>query len=75
MSFYDFMFVLGHELGHKLYYAEKYCDYIAFLYVIFNNIDPRFIKLNFLKNKERHNFFDNLCLFYKQNMDKIYNNL
>ncbi len=75
MSFYDFMFVLGHELGHKLYYTEKYCDYIAFLYVIFNNIDPRFIKLDFLKNKERHKLFDNLCLYYKQNMDKIYNNL
>ncbi len=75
MSFYDFIFIIGHELGHKLYYTEKYCDYIAFLYAIFNYIDPRFIRLNFLKSKERHKLFDNLCLYYKQNMDKIYNNL
>ena len=75
MSFYDFMFVLGHELGHKLYYTEKYCDYIAFLYAIFNHIDPRFIKLNFLKNEERHKNFNNLLNFYEKNMNEIYSNL
>lgn len=75
MSFYDFMFVLGHELGHKLYYTEKYCDYIAFLYAIFNHIDPRFIKLNFLKNEKRHKIFNNLLNFYEKNMNEIYSNL
>jgi len=75
MSFYDFMFVLGHELGHKLYYTEKYCDYIAFLYAIFNHIDPRFIKLDFLKNEKRHKIFNNLLNFYEKNMNEIYSNL
>ena len=75
MSFYDFMFVIGHELGHKLYYTEKYCDYIAFLFVIFNYIDPRFISLNFLKNKNRHYHFDILVNYYSKNMNKIYSNL
>lgn len=75
MSFYDFIFVIGHELGHKLYYTEKYCDYIAFLYAIFNHIDPRFIKLNFLKNEERHKIFNNLLNFYEKNMNEIYSNL
>ena len=75
MSFYDFIFVIGHELGHKLYYTEKCCDYIAFLYAIFNHIDPRFIKLNFLKNEKRHKFFNNLLNFYEKNMNEIYSNL
>ena len=75
MSFYDFMFVIGHELGHKLYYTEKYCDYIAFLFVIFNYIDPRFISLNFLKNKNRHYHFDSLVNYYSKNMNEIYSNL
>ena len=75
MSFYDFMFVIGHELGHKLYYTEKYCDYIAFLYAIFNYIDPRFIKLNFLKDKNRHYHFDSLVNYYSKNMNEIYSNL
>ena len=75
MSFYDFIFVLGHELGHKLYYIEKYCDYIAFLYAIFNYIDPRFISLNFLKDKNRHYHFDSLVNYYSKNMNEIYSNL
>lgn len=75
MSFYDFMFVLGHELGHKLYYTEKYCDYIAFLYAIFNHIDPRFIKLNFLKNEKRHKIFNNLLNYYSNNINEIYKNI
>ena len=75
MSFYDFMFVIGHELGHKLYYTEKNCDYIAFLFVIFNYIDPRFISLNFLKNKNRHYHFDSLLNYYSKNMNEIYSNL
>ena len=75
MSFYDFIFVIGHELGHKLYYTEKYCDYIAFLYAIFNYIDPRFIRLNFLKNKERHEKFNLMLQFFENNMNKIYKNL
>ena len=75
MSFYDFMFVIGHELGHKLYYTEKYCDYIAFLFVIFNYIDPRFISLNFLKDKNRHYHFDSLVNYYSKNMNEIYSNL
>ena len=74
MSFYDFIFVIGHELGHKLYYTEKYCDYIAFLYVIFNYIDTRFIRLNFLKNKERHEKFNLMLQFFENNMNKIYKN-
>lgn len=74
MSFYDFIFVIGHELGHKLYYTEKYCDYIAFLYAIFNYIDPRFIRLNFLKNKERHEKFNLMLQFFENNMNKIYKN-
>jgi len=74
MSFYDFIFVIGHELGHKLYYTEKYCDYIAFLYSIFNYIDPRFIRLNFLKNKERHEKFNLMLQFFENNMNKIYKN-
>ncbi len=75
MSFYDFIFVIGHELGHKLYYTEKYCDYIAFLYAIFNYIDPRFIRLNFLKNKERHEKFNLMLQFFENNMNKIYKNI
>ncbi len=75
MSFYDFMFVIGHELGHKLYYTEKYCDYIAFLFVIFNYIGPRFISLNFLKNKNRLYHFDSLVNYYSKNMNEIYSNL
>ena len=75
MSFYDFIFVIGHELGHKLYYTEKYCDYIAFLYAIFNYIDPRFIRLNFLKNKERHEKFNLMLQFFENNMNEIYKNL
>lgn len=75
MSFYDFLFVIGHELGHKLYYTEKYCDHIAFLYAIFNYIDPRFIRLNFLKNKERHEKFNLMLQFFENNMNKIYKNL
>jgi len=75
MSFYDFMFVIGHELGHKLYYTEKYCDYIAFLFVIFNYIDPRFISLNFLKDKNRHYHFDSLVNYYSKNMNEIYKNI
>lgn len=75
MSFYDFIFVIGHELGHKLYYTEKYCDYIAFLYAIFNYIDPRFIRLNFLKNNERHEKFNLMLQFFENNMNKIYKNL
>ena len=75
MSFYDFIFVIGHELGHKLYYTEKYCDYIAFLYAIFNYIDPRFIRLNFLKDKERHEKFNLMLQFFENNMNKIYKNL
>ena len=75
MSFYDFIFVIGHELGHKLYYTEKYCDYIAFLYAIFNYIDPRFIRLNFLKNKERHEKFNLMLQFFENNINEIYKNL
>jgi len=75
MSFYDFIFVIGHELGHKLYYTEKYCDYIAFLYAIFNYIDPRFIRLNFLKNKERHEKFNLMLQFFENNMNEIYKNI
>ena len=75
MSFYDFIFVIGHELGHKLYYTEKYCDYIAFLYAIFNYIDLRFIRLNFLRNKERHEKFNLMLQFFEDNMNEIYNNL
>ena len=75
MSFYDFIFVIGHELGHKLYYTEKYCDYIAFLYAIFNYIDLRFIRLNFLKNKERHEKFNLILQFFENNMNEIYKNL
>ncbi len=74
MSFYDFIFVIGHELGHKLYYTEKYCDYIAFLYAIFNYIDLRFIRLNFLRNKERHEKFNLMLQFFENNMNKIYKN-
>ena len=75
MSFYDFIFVIGHELGHKLYYTEKYCDYIAFLYAIFNYIDPRFIRLNFLKNKERHEKFNLMLQFFENNMNEFYKNI
>jgi hypothetical protein len=53
----ELLFVIGHEIGHRYYNTETYCDLFALYYCTHNNVDVRFISYdNILKcNKRKRN--------------------
>ncbi len=66
LNFYEKSFVIGHELGHRFYYNENYCDLFALHFLINNHIDPRFIDFDkILVSNERKNYIKNAFKFIK----------
>jgi len=66
LNFYEKSFVIGHELGHRFYYNENFCDLFALHFLIINYIDPRFVDFDkILFSNDRKNFIKNSFKFVK----------